>query len=83
MAAVFRIPDPRQIAPDDRETIVAAFQPLLARDVWSVPDELDATDRRQLDEAVFRAVGLSSFEDAIRESLLTLYRIRKAVKEDS
>ena len=83
VAAVFRIPDPRQIAPDDRETIVAAFQPLLARDVWSVPDELDATDRRQLDEAVFRAVGLSSFEDAIRESLLTLYRIRKAVKEDS
>ena len=81
MAAVFRIPDPARIVPDARDRIVAAFRPLLARGILSVPEELSSADSRRLDEAVFRAVGLSPFEDAIRESLLALYRIRRAVKE--
>ena len=82
IAAVFRVPDPSRIARGDRDRIVEAFQPLLSRDVFSVPQELEAPDRRQLDDTVFRAVGLKRFARAMRESLSALYRIRKAVKAD-
>ena len=80
VAAVFRIPDPRRIAPDDRDRIVAAFRPLLGRPVRSVPEELASPDARRLDEAVWGAVGLGRFGAPIRDSLLTLYGIRKAAR---
>lgn len=80
MATVLRVPDPARITRGDRDRIVDAFQPLLAREVRTVPEELADDDARHLDEAVLRAVGLLRFGEAIRKSLLALYRIRKAAR---
>lgn len=80
IATVLRIPDPARIGQGDRDRIVEAFQPLVARGVQTVPDDLADDDVRRLDEAVLRAVGLIRFEDSIRKSLLALYRIRKAAR---
>lgn len=82
MAAVLRVPDPARITQEDRNRIVEVFQPLLARKVRAIPDEVTSEDVRRLDETVLRAVGLTRFGDSIRKSLLALYRLRKAVKED-
>ena len=83
VAAVLRIPDPTRIGRENRDRIVTAFRPMLDRCVLPVPDELDSGDRRELDEAILGTLGLAAHADAIRASLLTLYGIRKAVKERS
>lgn len=83
VATVLRIPDPTRIGREDRDRIVAAFRPLLDRSVLPVPEELDCDDRRELDQAILGTIGLAAHADAIRASLLTLYGIRKAVKEGS
>lgn len=83
VAAVLRIPDPSRIGRENRDRIVAAFRPMLERSVLPLPDELDSDDRRELDGAILGTLGLAAHTDAIRASLLTLYGIRKAVKEHS
>ncbi|MBC7250086.1 MAG: SAM-dependent DNA methyltransferase [Anaerolineae bacterium] len=53
-----RVPDVRRFSQADRQAIVDAFQPLLARPIGSVFDEVKQPDRRALDAAVLRAMGL-------------------------
>ena len=52
------VPDVQQFSQTDRQAIVAAFQPLLARSIGSVFDEVQQPDRQTLDAAVLRAMGL-------------------------
>lgn len=53
-----RVPDVRQFDEADRQAIVTTFQPLLARPIGSVFDEVQRPDRQALDAAVLRAMGL-------------------------
>lgn len=52
------VPDVRRFAPATRRAIVNAFQPLLARPIGSVFDEVKQSDRQALDAAVLQAIGL-------------------------
>jgi hypothetical protein len=53
-----RIPDVRNFDAAQRSAIRTAFKPLLARPIGSVHEEVGKADRRQLDAAVLRAMGL-------------------------
>jgi hypothetical protein len=52
------VPDIRQFSEEDRRAIVDAFQPLLERPIGSVFEEVHLPDRKALDAAVLRALGL-------------------------
>ena len=54
-----RVPDVRQFSQADRQAIVAAFEPLLARPIGSVFDEVRQSDHQVLDAAVLRAMSLN------------------------
>lgn len=72
------VPDARQLGGADRDRIIAAFEPLLARPIGSVFDELRQPDRRALDETVLRAVGLDPDQwlPRLYDGLRTLVRER-------
>lgn len=53
-----RIPDVRKFDAQQRGEIQAAFQPLLTRPIGSVHEEVGKADRRALDAAVLRGLGL-------------------------
>ena len=73
------VPDVRQFDPEERQAVVDAFQPLLTRPIGSVFDEIKRSDRRALDEAVLRAMGLHPDEwlprlyDGLRTLVRTVY----------
>jgi methylase of polypeptide subunit release factors len=73
-----RVPDVRQFSQTDRQAIVAAFQPLLARPIGSVFDEVQQPDRQALDAAVLRAMGLDPdrWLPCLYDGLTTLVRER-------
>ena len=73
-----RVPDVRQFDEADRQAIVDAFQPLLARPIGSVFDELQQLDRRALDGAILRAMGLDPdrWLPRLYDGLTTLVRER-------
>jgi len=73
-----RVPDARQFSPADRQAIVDAFQPLLARSIGSVFDEVQQPDRQALDTAVLRAMGLDPdrWLPRLYDGLTTLVRER-------
>ena len=73
-----RVPDVRQFSYADRQAIVDAFQPLLARPIGSVFDEVQQPDRHVLDAAVLRAMGLDPdrWLPHLYDGLTTLVRER-------
>ncbi len=71
------VPDVRTFAPGDRQSVVTAFQAVLGRPIGSVFEEVQRDDRRALDEAVLRAMGLPlGMLDGIYQGLQTLVRER-------
>jgi SAM-dependent methyltransferase len=81
MKAGLRVLDPAAVGPDQRRSILAAFEPLLSRDVLPILEELDSPDRIAFDEVVFGAYGLEAYLPLVRQSLRRLFSIRYAVKE--
>lgn len=75
-----RVLDPAVLGTEDRRRILEAFEPLLARNVLPIQDELQAPDRIAFDQAVFGAYGLEAYIPLVRESLSRLFAIRYAVK---
>jgi hypothetical protein len=73
-----RVPDVRQFDEAARQTIVTAFQPLLARPIGSVFDEVQQPDRQTLDAAVLQAMGLDPdrWLPRLYDGLTTLVRER-------
>lgn len=69
-----RVPDVRKFDAKQRAQIQEAFKPLLARPIGPVREEIGKPDRRQLDAAILRALGLDSdrWLPAIYEGLATL-----------
>jgi len=70
--------DPNQLNPAGIESIKAAFQPLLERDVMDVADELEQPDRIAFDKAVLSAYNLEIDIQQIYDCLLSLVEIRMA-----
>ena len=69
-----RVPDVRKFDAKQRAQIQEAFKPLLARPIGSVREEIGKPDRRMLDAAILRAMGLDPdrWLSAIYEGLATL-----------
>jgi hypothetical protein len=69
-----RVPDIREFDTAKRREIQDAFKPLLARPIGPVREEISKSDRRKLDAAVLRALGLDPdrWLPAIYEGLTTL-----------
>jgi hypothetical protein len=72
------VPEVRQFSPAARQTIVAAFQPLLTRPIGSVFEEAARKDRQALDVAVLRAMDLDPADwlPRLYDGLTTLVRER-------
>ena len=75
----FHMLDPSIITNNDRDSILNKFQPLLARNVLDLPEELRNEDRINFDMAVLSAFGIGDLRDIIYESLLSLFSIRQNV----
>ena len=61
--------------------IKAAFIPLTQRDILSVADELEQSDRIAFDDAVINAFGLNISRIELYDSLLSLVEIRRTATE--
>lgn len=76
----FHILDPSQLDPTDRNRVVKSFKSLIGRDLKDLEDELGSDDRRDFDDTIIQAFGLSVTREEIYESLMTLFQIRKSVE---
>lgn len=72
------VPDVRQFEAATRAAIAAAFQPLLARPIGPVFEEVKQPDRQALDRAILQALGLEPDKWLTRlyDGLITLVRQR-------
>ena len=57
-----KIPDPAKIPEKIKKKIEVAFEKIKTREVFSIFDEIKMSDRRELDAAVFVALGFSKKE---------------------
>ncbi|MFA6325263.1 MAG: N-6 DNA methylase [Candidatus Paceibacterota bacterium] len=74
-----RIINPNLINDQDREKILTLFQKIETRKILPIQEELEQKDRKEFDGAVLAAIGCVSYGEKIKESLLSLYKIRTAV----
>lgn len=72
--------NPDSLTPTQRARILAAFQPLLTRDVCNLNDELTQPDRVAFDATVLESYGLGALQTPIRDTLLTLFHIRQTAR---
>ena len=72
------VPDVRQFDAVARQSVIAAFQPLLKRPIRSVFEEVERQDRQALDRAVLQAMGMdpAAWLPRIYDGLTTLVRER-------
>lgn len=83
VADSFHVLDAGQLDNAGRASIKEAFVPIRARNVLPVPAEMADADRHALDAAVFAAFGLEDTGAKVRDSLLTLFTIRNAVRSSA
>jgi len=62
-----------------KDDIKKKFAVLKNREILPILDELRSSDRKEFDDVVFDAFGISEYRDNIIGSLKTLYNIRKNI----
>ena len=67
---------------EQKQNIINAFQPIANRNRFLLEEEVEQADRVNFERALFEAFGISEHYEAIKSSLLHLYRIRFAVKSN-
>lgn len=77
-----RMLDPSRPTTDASARILDAFSILARRDLLSLEVELECEDRLRFERAVLEAFGYGTYFDRIKQSLLTMFRIRAAACED-
>ena len=70
------------LSEEQKQNIVSAFKPLATRDRFPLEQEVQQADRVNFERVLFEAFGISEHYESIKSSLLHLYRIRFAVKND-
>jgi hypothetical protein len=74
-----RILDPSLLTEQNKNKIKEFFKPILAREVYPLPKELTMHDRDKFETAILEAYSLLEIKDKLKNSLLKMYQIRKAV----
>jgi hypothetical protein len=71
------VPDPARVDPAFVPVLIEVFEHLATRPILSIEDEVQQVDRRELDDALCRALGLSAtIGAAARDHLTALVRRR-------
>lgn len=75
------LPDARKITPTARKKILAAFAPILKRDIKKISEEVKQKDRRAFDNVVLEALGLDpkKYLDDIYGGLIGMVESRIAL----
>ena len=68
--------NPSLLSEQQKQEILKAFIPLLKRKILPVEQELEQKDRKEFDTAVLRAYGMESVYNEIKESLLSMMKVR-------
>lgn len=72
--------NPSLLSEQQKQEILKAFTPLLKRKILHVEQELEQKDRKEFDTAVLRAYGMESVYNEIKESLLSMMKVRLGAK---
>jgi tRNA1(Val) A37 N6-methylase TrmN6 len=74
--------DPSVLTREKRDKILQSYQPLLARDVEEIADELERDDRRTFDKTILEAFGIETPLITIYDTILRLVEIRQTVLDN-
>lgn len=80
MSDQLHVLDPNFVSAQNRALILAAFAPLLSRDVLNLPLELASADRINFDQTVLQVYGIAQMQNQIYASLLQLFHIRQTAR---
>lgn len=67
---------------EQKQSIINAFQPIANRNRLPLEQEVEQADRINFERVLFETFDIFEYYEAIKSSLLHLYRIRFAVKTD-
>ena len=74
--------NPNRLTNEQAAAIVQAFQPIKNRQVFDTETELQQKDRINFDHIVLRAYGIDNYYDRIKESLMSMQKTRRNVREN-
>lgn len=74
--------NPNYLTDEQATAIVQAFQPIKNRQVLDTETELQQEDRINFDHVVLRAYGIDNYYDRIKESLMSMQKTRRNVREN-
>ncbi len=77
----FKILDFQSLSDGQKQAITDAFQPISQRNRLPLEQEIEQADRINFEKVVLEIFGIAEHYDAIKASLLHLYKIRFAVKD--
>ena len=72
--------NPNLLSDKQKKDILAAFEPLLKRKILPVEQELQQSDRQNFDTVVLKAYGMENIYSEIKESLLSMMKVRLGAK---
>lgn len=76
----FKLLNFQLLSDEQKQNIIIAFQPIVERNRYPLAQEFEQADRVNFERVLFEAFEISEHYEAIKSSLLHLYRIRFAVK---
>jgi len=79
----FKILNPNLLTEKQKERIVNAFEPIKQRDRLSLKEELEMDDRIHFESVLMDIYEISEYYEKIKQSLLELFKIRFAVKDEN
>lgn len=77
----FKILNPNILTDEEKKEIITAFSPLMDRNRLALKQEILQEDRIAFEQLLFNIFGITDYYNSIANSLLSLYRIRFAVKD--
>ncbi|WP_286755832.1 N-6 DNA methylase [Roseivirga sp. UBA838] len=77
----FKLLNFQLLSDEQKQSIINAFQPIANRNRLPLRQEIEQTDRVNFERVLLEAFGIDEQFEAIKSTLLHLYKIRFAVKE--
>lgn len=74
--------NPNLLSEQQKKEIINAFAPLLKRKILPVEQELEQKDRKEFDTTVLKAYGMESIYNEIKESLLSMMKVRLGARSN-